>query len=168
MASLLGTKPLIKAVIDLLWYSLLALFQAWLNLFFTKRISFYQGNWTGRTPVHRANSLPPTWTELFSLGHFSPCYSWFYDAPISYLGLSQIEKLAHFLKETPTTEKEAKHIAILRADPGAPPSKIVCSSLRRAVSTLALAFQERLARRPQEKILIIPSLQEIRYALVMI
>jgi len=88
--------------------------------------------------------------------------SWFYDAPISILGLGQIESLAKFLKQTPSDEKEAKHIAILRADPGAQPSKILCSSLRRAVSTVAFAFKERLSRRPQEKILIIPALQEIR------
>lgn len=87
--------------------------------------------------------------------------SWFYDAPISQLGLNQIEELANFLKQTPTDPNEAKHFTILRADPGAPTSKIVCSSLRRAVSTLAFAFKDRLSRRPQEKVLIIPSLQEI-------
>eukprot|EP00934_Nitzschia_sp_Nitz4_P006841 Nitzschia sp. Nitz4//scaffold61_size107673//99152//100413//NITZ4_004255-RA/size107673-snap-gene-0.122-mRNA-1//-1//CDS//3329555770//6831//frame0 len=87
--------------------------------------------------------------------------SWFYDAPISDLGLGQIKDLSKFLNQTPASEDEAKHIAVLRADPGAPPSKIVSSSLRRAVSTVALAFKERLSRRPQEKILIIPSLQEI-------
>jgi len=58
--------------------------------------------------------------------------------------------------------EEAKHIAILRADPGTPPSKILCSNLRRAVSTVAFAFKDRLARRQHEKILIIPPLQEIR------
>ncbi len=88
--------------------------------------------------------------------------SWFYDAPISNLGLSQIEELASFLKKTPKDKKEANHVSILRADPGAPPSKILCSSLRRAVSTMAFAFKDRLSRRPQEKILIIPPLQEIR------
>jgi hypothetical protein len=88
--------------------------------------------------------------------------SWFYDSPISYLGLGQVDELAKFLKETPVDQAEAQHLAVLRADPGAPPSKIVCSSLRRAVSTIAAGFRGRLARRRQEKILIIPSLQEIR------
>jgi hypothetical protein len=88
--------------------------------------------------------------------------SWFYDSPISYLGLGQVDELAKFLKETPVDEAEAQHLAVLRADPGAPPSKIVCSSLRRAVSTIAAGFRDRLTRRRQEKILIIPSLQEIR------
>jgi hypothetical protein len=88
--------------------------------------------------------------------------SWFYDAPISHFGLGQIEQLSKFLGQVQKDEKEAKHVSILRADPGAPPSKILCSSLRRAVSTMAFAFKDRLARRPQEKILIIPQLQEIR------
>ena len=47
------------------------------------------------------------------------------------------------------------------AKPDAPPSKMVSSSLRRAVTTVAAGFNERLARRPQEKILVLPSLQEI-------
>lgn len=89
-------------------------------------------------------------------------FSWFYDAPISKLGLGQIGQLAKFLKQAPVNEAEASDIAILRADPGAPASKILCSSLRRAVSTVAFAFKDRLSRRPQEKILIIPPLQEIR------
>ena len=99
--------------------------------------------------------------RFFMTSH-SWSYSWFYDAPISNLGLGQIEELAKYLGQTQNDEKEAKHVSILRADPGAPPSKIVCSSLRRAVSTIAVAFKDRLARRPQEKILIIPPLQEIR------
>jgi broad specificity phosphatase PhoE len=73
--------------------------------------------------------------------------SWFYDSPISYLGLGQSEELAKFLKQKPVCETEAKHIAVLRADPGAPPSKILCSSLRRAVSTVAAGFRDRLSRR---------------------
>lgn len=86
--------------------------------------------------------------------------SWFYDSPLSYLGLSQIDELAVFLKKTPTKDEEDL-VAILRADPGAPPSRILCSNLRRAISTLAGAFRDRLARRPEDKILVIPPLQEI-------
>ena len=56
---------------------------------------------------------------------------------------------------------ETQHIKILRADPGTVESKILCSNLRRAVSTLAVAFRDRLARRPDDKILIVPALQEI-------
>jgi hypothetical protein len=53
-------------------------------------------------------------------------------------------------------------VRILRADPGAPPSKIVCSNLRRAVSTMAGGFRDRFARRKNDKILIFSPLQEIR------
>ena len=87
--------------------------------------------------------------------------SWFYDSPLSYLGLSQVDDLATFLREKPISDPEGEHIKILRADPGAPSSKILCSSLRRAVSTVAGGFADRLSRRPDEKILITPSLQEI-------
>ena len=73
--------------------------------------------------------------------------SWFYDAPLSCLGLHQVDDLARFLKQTPTDEIEGRHLSVLRADPGAPPSKILCSNLRRAVSTVAAGFRDRLSRR---------------------
>lgn len=72
-----------------------------------------------------------------------------------------MDELAKFLRKTPTTA-EADLVSILRADPGAPPSKILCSNLRRAISTIAAGFRDRLERRPDDKILIVPSLQEIR------
>lgn len=101
--------------------------------------------------------------------------SWFYDSPLSHLGLAQVQELADFLnssKEDATSnttcmdksfsEEERKLILqILRNDPNAPPSKLVSSNLRRALSTIAAAFQDRLLRDPQESILILPSLQEI-------
>jgi hypothetical protein len=87
--------------------------------------------------------------------------SWFYDSPLSYLGLAQVDELALFFNKTPTKD-EADALAVLRSDPGAPPSRILCSSLRRAVSTMAGGFRERLARRPDDTILVIPPLQEIR------
>lgn len=85
--------------------------------------------------------------------------SWFYDAPLSYLGLSQVEELATFLENSSGPEEE--FLKILRADPGAPSSKMICSNLRRAVSTLAGGFRDRLSRRPNEKVLIFSPLQEI-------
>jgi hypothetical protein len=88
-------------------------------------------------------------------------HSWFYDAPVSNLGLTQVDALASFLKKKPLAGPEEDHIKILRADPGSSNSKIVCSSLRRAVSTLAGSFADRLSRRPDEKILVVGSLQEI-------
>lgn len=92
--------------------------------------------------------------------------SWFYDAPTSTLGLNQVQDLSQFFKSTNTTtdsnnDKVAQHVAVLKASPDAPPSKLLSSNLRRAVSTMAGGFKTRLARRPHEKILIVPSLQEI-------
>jgi len=91
--------------------------------------------------------------------------SWFYDSPISHLGLSQVDALGKSLSKKPTegsvSEKDAEFISILRGDPGAPESKLLCSSLRRALSTMAASFRERLSRRPGDKILVVPSLQEI-------
>mmetsp|Transcript_4071 Transcript_4071/g.4863 ORF Transcript_4071/g.4863 Transcript_4071/m.4863 type:complete len:358 (-) Transcript_4071:189-1262(-) len=88
--------------------------------------------------------------------------SWFYDSPMSFLGQTQVDELAKFMAATshnPTSDE--KHLAVLRGDPGAPPSTILCSSLRRALSTMAAGFRDRLSRRPEESILVIPSLQEI-------
>ena len=73
--------------------------------------------------------------------------SWFYDAPLSYLGRQQVDDLAAFLEQTPVDETERKHLSVLRADPGAPSSKLLCSNLRRAVSTVAAGFRDRLSRR---------------------
>jgi hypothetical protein len=88
--------------------------------------------------------------------------SWFYDSPASPLGLSQVKDLASFIKKgKASNDTIAQHIAILKASPDAPPSKMICSSLRRAVTTMAGGFKDRLSRRPQEKILIVPALQEI-------
>ena len=89
-------------------------------------------------------------------------FSWFYDSPTSTLGLNQVEDLSIFLtKNFDNSDAVAQHVAILMAKPDAPPSKLVSSSLRRAVSTVAGGFKDRLKRRPQEKVLILPSLQEI-------
>mmetsp|Transcript_15902 Transcript_15902/g.24204 ORF Transcript_15902/g.24204 Transcript_15902/m.24204 type:complete len:218 (-) Transcript_15902:59-712(-) len=88
--------------------------------------------------------------------------SWFYDSPLSYLGLNQVNELANFLGDKNKDKLEEELVSILRADPGAPPSQLLCSNLRRALSTMAAGFRDRFARRPDDKILVIPSLQEIR------
>ena len=88
-------------------------------------------------------------------------HSWFYDAPMSHYGLEQAEELAAFLKDRPLDGPEADDIKILRADPEQKPSIFVCSPLRRAVSTLAVGFADRFRRRPDDKILILPALQEV-------
>mmetsp|Transcript_11043 Transcript_11043/g.23400 ORF Transcript_11043/g.23400 Transcript_11043/m.23400 type:complete len:368 (+) Transcript_11043:152-1255(+) len=88
--------------------------------------------------------------------------SWFYDSPTSNLGLSQVELLSRFFLSADLDDSDtiAQHVAVLMAKPDAPPSKLVSSSLRRAVTTVAGGFKNRLAR-SQETILILPSLQEI-------
>lgn len=105
------------------------------------------------------------WISISSLWSIKT-NSWFYDSPASSLGLSQLVELSNFFKKTKVkttgvNDKAAQHVALLNASPDAPPSKLLCSNLRRAVTTIAGAFKDRLARRPQEKILIVPSLQEI-------
>jgi hypothetical protein len=92
--------------------------------------------------------------------------SWFYDSPLSHLGLSQVKALAAFLNQDPVNDKslseeDRRILQILRKDPNSPPSRLISSNLRRALSTVAASFQERLLRNPQESILIVPSLQEI-------
>lgn len=88
--------------------------------------------------------------------------SWFYDSPLSQLGINQVESLHHFLlKGTGLTTREKELIAIMRGDPDTPSSKLLSSSLRRALSTVAICFQERMKRIPTEKILVLPALQEI-------
>eukprot|EP00536_Pseudo-nitzschia_multiseries_P005935 jgi/Psemu1/192013/e_gw1.121.88.1 len=90
--------------------------------------------------------------------------SWFYDSPTSILGLNQVEELSNFFqsaKDLHDTDPIAQHVNVLMAKPDAPPSKLVSSSLRRAVTTVVAGFRERLNRRPQEKILVLPCLQEI-------
>ena len=105
-------------------------------------------------PVH---SPPPSITVTIVTST-----SWFYDAPLSNLGLAQVDELGKFLKKPPRSkDPEFQTLSILRGDPSAPPSKILCSSLRRAISTMAGGFRDRLSRHPEEKILIVPSLQEI-------
>ena len=88
--------------------------------------------------------------------------SWFYDSPLSHLGIDQVEKLHHFLQQNSgMTTREKELIAIMRGDPQTPSSKLLSSSLRRALSTVALCFQERMKRRPNDTIFVLPSLQEI-------
>jgi len=87
--------------------------------------------------------------------------SWFYDSPLSYLGISQADELASFLVDKPLDGPDGKDIQILRGDPGMPESKLLSSNLRRCVGTMAIAFRDRLHRRPDDKILVHGTLQEI-------
>jgi len=90
--------------------------------------------------------------------------SWFYDSPLSHLGLGQANQLGQFLAQKQsevTSEEEKQMMAILRGEAITPSSKIVCSNLRRAISTIAAGFRERLSKNTSESIVILPCLQEI-------
>jgi len=91
--------------------------------------------------------------------------SWFYDSPLSHLGLNQVKQLGHFLQTnnsiTANTKNESSIIRIMRGDKDAPASKLVSSNLRRAISTMAAAFHDRLQKNSSDSILVLPSLQEI-------
>ena len=88
---------------------------------------------------------------------------------MSYLGLSQVKELAEFLEKSSSAEADkddnkimdADIVKVLRADPGAPNSRILSSNVRRALSTIAGGFRDRLSRRPNDKIFILSCLQEI-------
>mmetsp|Transcript_23581 Transcript_23581/g.34278 ORF Transcript_23581/g.34278 Transcript_23581/m.34278 type:complete len:360 (-) Transcript_23581:179-1258(-) len=89
--------------------------------------------------------------------------SWFYDSPLSTLGLGQTEQLAKFLQSPPATltKQEKDLVDILNNDASAPASKFLASPLRRAISTVAIALRHRLEKSSEAKITIHPSLQEI-------
>lgn len=93
--------------------------------------------------------------------------SWFHDSPLSHLGLSQVDSLGNFLSQNPNSStspllpQEKELVSILRGDPNAPSSQLYSSNLRRALSTVAAGFRDRLSRRPNDKIIILPCLQEI-------
>ena len=88
--------------------------------------------------------------------------SLFLDSPLSDVGLSQAHNLhKHML--TPLSKAESEKHAffhrLLRGE-GDGPSVIVSSNLRRALSTAALVFQERL-KETEQRIVLVPHLQEI-------
>jgi broad specificity phosphatase PhoE len=89
----------------------------------------------------------------------------FVDSPLSSTGASQAAALSVFLN-TPKTEKdglskaETEAHALVRAAPGAPPSVVVASNLRRAIATAGIGLAERL-RRTGESVHVLTPLQEI-------
>jgi phosphohistidine phosphatase SixA len=88
--------------------------------------------------------------------------SWFYDSPLSMKGISQAQAVAKYLKDTDpkfATPKEA-HILKLMTGDADEPCQLTSSNLRRAISTCAIALQERLNKNPKDKIVILEELQE--------
>uniref|UniRef100_A0A7S1BQA6 Uncharacterized protein n=1 Tax=Corethron hystrix TaxID=216773 RepID=A0A7S1BQA6_9STRA len=87
--------------------------------------------------------------------------SLFYDSPLSPEGLDQVHRLGRFLAvPPPAVGREKELLALVRGDEGAPTSMLLASNLRRAVSTVAAAFSERIARKG-DKIVLHSDLQEI-------
>lgn len=113
----------------------------------------------------------PSFPLRLALACIREAFAWatpdsvFLDSPLSALGAGQAALLAKWLA-TPTREADgftraaADAHATLCAAPGAPPSAVSSSNLRRAVSTAAVALAERL-RRTGESVHVLSSLQEI-------
>lgn len=93
--------------------------------------------------------------------------SWLFDSPLSYKGVRQATDVKQFLRTSKhITASEAEIMGLMTAsgtkEGEVPSSQLVSSNLRRAISTMALGFQDRLERNlADDKILIIPQLQEI-------
>lgn len=89
--------------------------------------------------------------------------SWFFDSPLSEKGISQAESVQKFLRDTKpefSTPKEARLIRLMKGE-GDGKCQLVSSNLRRAISTLAIAVQDRLDKRVKDDdILILSELQE--------
>jgi len=77
--------------------------------------------------------------------------SWFYDSPLSEKGLKQALGIRSYLNTSLeyATPKEAAMIRLLTGSGGgdAKKSQLVSSNLRRAISTVLVGFQDRLAKR---------------------
>jgi hypothetical protein len=119
--------------------------------------------------------------EWFFLVTGQASSSWFYDSPLSDKGKRQAEGVREFLRQDLqySTPKEARYIRLLLGDPpdgeeekkeseGDAPrgasSQLVCSNLRRAISTMAIGLKDRLERRLEDdNILIMSELQEISF-----
>ena len=88
--------------------------------------------------------------------------SLFYDSPLSDVGLAQAHDLHKHIQSQIRASEGEKHQYFhkLLLDQTGSGSVLVSSNLRRALSTSALVFQERLAK-TEEKILLVPHLQEI-------
>ena len=86
--------------------------------------------------------------------------SWFYDSPLSEKGLGQALGVQTFLQQDLSfqTPKEKEFIDIML---GNTPSQLVSSNLRRAISTMAVGFQDRFSQKKSDQMIILPQLQEV-------
>eukprot|EP00948_MAST-09A_sp_MAST-9A-sp1_P001416 g1416.t1 len=96
--------------------------------------------------------------------------SWFYDSPLSKKGMVQCDQFAGAIRRQlagqksnnkgPSAPAVTRNMRILNGDLGK--RKIVCSSLRRAISTLGIGLRDGLLNNGgNEKIIILSCLQEI-------
>lgn len=88
--------------------------------------------------------------------------SWFFDSPLSEKGLKQARGIASFLQETNLAYVTPREADLIKLMLGEKPSTLVSSNLRRAVSTVAIGFQQRFEEnQEEERMLILPQLQEM-------
>ena len=90
--------------------------------------------------------------------------SWFFDAPLNLEGMDQAEKLHRFITAPlPKKDRAAKSnmYDALRGEGAEDDSIVVSSTLRRALSTVAIGLRSRFRRKPSERIKMLSALQEI-------
>jgi len=119
-----------------------------------------------------------TWNDTFNRTKFPPLFakrllysalmeisliisgnqdSWFYDSPLSELGLEQAEEMRKFLKENKNSSDGCR--VLLDEDPEKK-STIVVSNLRRAISTAMCGLWDRISVSPR-KCIVHSALQEV-------
>lgn len=107
------------------------------------------------------NLMYSIYMEVYFLATGQADESWFYDSALSEKGIGQALGVYSYLQSSLeyATPREAEWIHLLLGTSEAS-SQLVSSNLRRAISTMAIGFQDRL-NRTGESILILPQLQEI-------
>jgi broad specificity phosphatase PhoE len=92
--------------------------------------------------------------------------SWFFDSPLSHKGISQAHGVQTYLRNKDaaySTPKEAHLIKVLKGD-SEEKCQLMSSNLRRAISTISIALQDRLDKKLKgDKIMILTELQEVSF-----
>jgi broad specificity phosphatase PhoE len=105
-------------------------------------------------------------TEWYFLISGKSKESWFFDSPLSHKGISQAQGVQNFLRKTDaaySTPKEANLIKILKGE-SEEKCQLMSSNLRRAISTISIALQDRLDKKVKDdKIMILTELQEVSF-----
>lgn len=101
-------------------------------------------------------------TEWYFLVSGKADESWFFDSPLSKKGIQQAVGVKEFLKNAKpefSTPKEAHLIKLMKGE-SKEKCQMISSNLRRAISTLIIASEDRIDKNPDEKIIILSELQE--------